>query len=96
MEDTKTQTVIGTNMADADLALKELGETTLVREPLSAEEDRRILKNIDMWYVFQLALYIEPKLLSVCQPTASYDAFLLIPIPRQIGNGIHFNPRSSN
>ncbi len=51
MEETKQQTIISADSADVDLTLKELGETALLNEQLSAEDDRRILRKIDMWYV---------------------------------------------
>ena len=38
-------------VSDADRATMELGQTFLVAEPLTEEEDRRILRLIDLKYV---------------------------------------------
>lgn len=48
MEEIKKETMIASDNPDVDATLKELGETVLLNEPLSAEEDRRILRRIDM------------------------------------------------
>lgn len=48
MEETKKETMISAENLDVDAAFKELGETALLSEPLSPEEDRRILRRIDM------------------------------------------------
>tara|TARA_R110002060_G_scaffold8268_4_gene12307 strand:- start:2108 stop:2254 length:147 start_codon:yes stop_codon:yes gene_type:complete len=48
MEEMKKETMISSDNSDVDATLKELGETVLLTEPLSPEEDRRILRRIDM------------------------------------------------
>ncbi|KAH9223914.1 major facilitator superfamily domain-containing protein [Leptodontidium sp. 2 PMI_412] len=56
MEETKKETMISAENLDVDAAFKELGETVLLSEPLSPEEDRRILRRIDMYLLPVMAI----------------------------------------
>lgn len=95
MEDTKQQTVVGADSADVDLTLKELGETALLTEPLSAEDDQRILRKIDMWYIIK-SCSINYNSLTFGQPAPSHGSLISLPIPRQVCNGVHLNSWASN
>jgi hypothetical protein len=50
MSDVKERTSISKD-GEKDIALQELGDVVMTGEVLSEEEDRRILRRIDMQYV---------------------------------------------
>jgi hypothetical protein len=50
-DDVATKTTMDIDMHHADQTLKVLGETVLIQDRLAPEEDRRLLRKIDLWFV---------------------------------------------
>jgi hypothetical protein len=53
-DDVPTKTTMDIDMHHADQTLKVLGETVLIQDRLTPEEDRRLLRKIDLWFVTSL------------------------------------------
>lgn len=105
LEEPPLKQVINADKKGVDDVLEALGDhASILEEPLSAEEDRRILRMVDFRYVVPRPLR---KLLpwatlltspSNCllQSPAHPGYFVHAPVPRQVCHGIYCHPRPSN